>query len=88
VRCKAHVLIFDPAGSGTRRDRTRVNTVVHSSAPQRLGRRNPSIVPRVTIPAVPAPLAFVGEKFMGRGILLWLLGVPIPIILLLALVWR
>jgi len=25
---------------------------------------------------------------MGRGILLWLLGVPIPIILLLALFWR
>jgi len=25
---------------------------------------------------------------MGRGILLWLLGVPIPIILLLALIWR
>jgi len=25
---------------------------------------------------------------MGRGILLWLLGVPIPIIILLALVWH
>jgi hypothetical protein len=25
------------------------------------------------------------EKSMGRGILLWLLGVPIPIIILLAL---
>src|SRR5262245_10693865 len=25
---------------------------------------------------------------MGRGILLWLLGVPIPIIILLALLWR
>jgi len=25
---------------------------------------------------------------MGRGILLWMLGVPIPIILLLALIWR
>jgi len=25
---------------------------------------------------------------MGRGILLWLLGVPIPIILLLALIWH
>jgi hypothetical protein len=25
---------------------------------------------------------------MGRGILLWLLGVPIPIIILLALMWR
>jgi hypothetical protein len=25
---------------------------------------------------------------MGRGILLWLLGVPLPIILLLALFWH
>ncbi|RVT95780.1 hypothetical protein EOD42_16450 [Rhodovarius crocodyli] len=28
------------------------------------------------------------RKPMGRGILLWLLGVPIPIILLLALIWH
>jgi hypothetical protein len=28
------------------------------------------------------------DKKMGRGILLWLLGVPIPIIILLALLWR
>jgi hypothetical protein len=28
------------------------------------------------------------ERIMGRGILLWLLGVPIPIIILLALFWR
>jgi hypothetical protein len=28
------------------------------------------------------------EMAMGRGILLWLLGVPIPIILLLALLWH
>ncbi|MBV9081727.1 MAG: hypothetical protein JOZ62_03560 [Acidobacteriaceae bacterium] len=28
------------------------------------------------------------EVDMGRGILLWLLGVPIPIILLLALFWH
>jgi hypothetical protein len=27
-------------------------------------------------------------KDMGRGILLWLLGVPIPIIILLALIWH
>jgi hypothetical protein len=27
-------------------------------------------------------------EIMGRGILLWLLGVPIPIIILLALIWR
>jgi hypothetical protein len=28
------------------------------------------------------------EDIMGRGILLWLLGVPIPIIILLALIWH
>jgi hypothetical protein len=28
------------------------------------------------------------EVSMGRGILLWLLGVPIPIIILLALFWH
>jgi len=28
------------------------------------------------------------EETMGRGILLWLLGVPIPIIILLALLWH
>jgi len=25
---------------------------------------------------------------MGRGILLWLLGVPIPVIILIMLLWR
>jgi hypothetical protein len=29
-----------------------------------------------------------GRSIMGRGILLWLLGVPIPVIILLALIWR
>jgi hypothetical protein len=28
------------------------------------------------------------EVFMGRGILLWLLGIPIPIIILILLFWR
>jgi hypothetical protein len=28
------------------------------------------------------------EVYMGRGILLWLLGVPLPIIILLALLWH
>jgi hypothetical protein len=28
------------------------------------------------------------EETMGRGILLWLLGVPIPVIILLALFFR
>jgi hypothetical protein len=31
---------------------------------------------------------FSKENSMGRGILLWMLGVPIPIILLLALIWH
>jgi hypothetical protein len=28
------------------------------------------------------------EGLMGKGILLWLIGVPIPVILLLALFWH
>ncbi len=28
------------------------------------------------------------EDPMGRGILLWLLGVPIPVIILIMLLWR
>ena len=28
------------------------------------------------------------EDVMGKGILLWLLGIPLPIILLLLLVWH
>ncbi len=28
------------------------------------------------------------EKIMGRGILLWLLGVPIPVIIILALLFH
>jgi hypothetical protein len=28
------------------------------------------------------------EVTMGRGILLWLLGIPLPIIILLALFWH
>jgi hypothetical protein len=34
------------------------------------------------------PQANVKESHMGRSILLWLVGVPIPIIILLALFWR
>ena len=29
-----------------------------------------------------------GGVFMGRGILLWLLGVPIPIIILILIFWH
>jgi hypothetical protein len=35
-----------------------------------------------------APPQAPGGLTMGRGILLWLLGVPIPIIILLALIWH
>jgi hypothetical protein len=28
------------------------------------------------------------EVFMGRAVLLWLLGIPIPIIILIMLFWR
>jgi hypothetical protein len=29
-----------------------------------------------------------GGRSMGKGILLWLLGIPIPIIILILLFWR
>jgi hypothetical protein len=29
-----------------------------------------------------------GETAMGKGILLWLIGIPLPIIILLLLFWR
>ena len=34
--------------------------------------------------------ALIMEEIMGfdRGLLLWLLGIPLPIIILLALFWR
>jgi hypothetical protein len=37
---------------------------------------------------VPLELNVAKESLMGRGILLWLLGVPIPIIILILLFWR
>jgi hypothetical protein len=30
----------------------------------------------------------LGEAIMGKGIVLWLLGIPLPIILLLLLFWH
>lgn len=45
---------------------------------------------RGTIPFVDSSLALTAGRrlIMGRGILLWLLGVPIPIIILLALFYH
>jgi hypothetical protein len=33
--------------------------------------------------AFPRGISFIQESTMGRGLLLWLIGVPIPVILLL-----
>jgi hypothetical protein len=63
--------------------------VVRFSEVQRAERRiaNPASVAFVGNPT--SPLAFLEsreecmEEIMGRGILLWLLGVPIPVIILL-----
>jgi hypothetical protein len=48
---------------------------------------------RISIPIIPAQASIVMrhpamEAAMGRGILLWLLGVPIPVIILIALLYR
>jgi hypothetical protein len=42
-------------------------------------------LPCLTGAAIPTQEAAMG---FGRGILLWLLGIPLPIIILLALFWR
>jgi hypothetical protein len=35
------------------------------------------------------PISKEGDTMgMGRGLLLWLLGIPLPIIILLAIFWR
>jgi hypothetical protein len=39
-------------------------------------------------PPDPSGNASARNAIMGRGILLWLLGVPIPVIILLALFWH
>ena len=33
-------------------------------------------------------LQIKARHVMGRGILLWMLGIPIPIIIILALIWH
>jgi hypothetical protein len=35
-----------------------------------------------------SPLEPTRNTFMGKGILLWLLGIPLPIIIILALLWN
>jgi hypothetical protein len=56
-------------------------TPLHSQSPRR-----PWNSPRIG--ALCLHLLVTEGFVMGRGILLWLLGVPIPIILLLALIWH
>jgi hypothetical protein len=40
------------------------------------------------VPALSLAQELLEDTTMGRGILLWLLGVPIPIIIILALIWH
>jgi hypothetical protein len=46
--------------------------------------------PAVDVGGVAISFALIMEEIMGfgRGLLLWLLGIPLPIIILLALFWR
>jgi hypothetical protein len=46
--------------------------------------------PPVDVGGVAISFALIMEEIMGfgRGLLLWLLGIPLPIIILLALFWR
>lgn len=54
---------------------------------------NTSFLPRDEASTAPRPKSpgrhtSETEETMGRGILLWLLGVPIPVIIILALLWH
>jgi hypothetical protein len=44
--------------------------------------------PNATVSDCPRANVNCKEGAMGRGILLWLLGVPIPIIILILLFWH
>jgi len=57
------------------------------TAPEAVSRR--SGTPR-RLPRYPVTTTFNTETNMtwGKGALLWLLGIPLPIIILLALFWR
>lgn len=33
-------------------------------------------------------ISFLGVMVMGKGILLWLIGIPLPIIILLLIFWH
>jgi len=63
-------------------------------AAHRLGQRGPRgstqkpLEPYTFKHVKPAAVIIIRRNKMGRGILLWLLGVPIPIIILLALFYR
>jgi hypothetical protein len=39
-------------------------------------------------PSLPLRNSAVQEEAMGKGILLWLLGIPIPIIILILIFWH
>ena len=41
-----------------------------------------------TLRSRPNDQARLKEAIMGKGILLWLLGIPLPIIILLLLIWH
>jgi hypothetical protein len=62
--------------------------LIRARVAQRAARRS-----KISIPIIPARALIVVshpamEAAMGRGILLWLLGVPIPVIILIALLYR
>jgi hypothetical protein len=46
--------------------------------------REPKILNNVVVPTLEQELVMG----FGRGLLLWILGIPLPIIILLALFWR
>jgi hypothetical protein len=44
--------------------------------------------PGAAVASLVTPIEEISVMGLGRGMLLWLLGIPLPIVLLLALFWR
>jgi hypothetical protein len=65
-------------------------TMGHSRRAQTdLYRSAPELRPRQHVPPPNRQLTVVREEAeMGKGILLWLLGIPLPIIIILLLIWH
>jgi hypothetical protein len=83
--------MIDPPEISMKADPRRASTMVDAGfSPLASSRGRRAVAARWYLrrPSSPTPTYKDKRPIMGRGILLWLLGVPIPIIILLALFWH